>query len=843
MSAINKSTPMLEQYWRLKAEVPQALLLFRLGDFYELFEEDARIASSLLDLQLTSRDGRVAMCGIPYHALNQYAPRLLKAGHVVAIAEQMEDPATTRGLVDRQIVRVLTAGTVIPDDDIGNPRLGMLYHVRKAWVAVVIELSSGTIHVAEALDRDWERLRELWEVWHPDEYLANVDPPQDGQWGRRIDATPFLKRWDPIQLERHLNETWGISGLRRFGLDGHAAAQEALAALWSYMRGLQRQAPIHLTDIWVHRLSGEMMLSARALKQLDVLEGSHSLWERLNECRTPMGARRLREWLAHPLYDEAAIHGRQSAVQAFIDTPQERYQVRQALAEVGDFSRRLARLVMGSGRPRDIQGIHEALSQVPILWELVHDRGIWMMPDNPGLDALHQWAKELDVLNDPVPARFDESPLIRCGIDPTIDRYREILTDHRQALVALESQERERSGMKSLRVGYHRTFGYYLEVTKSQAKTPPADWQRRQTTTHTERYVSDSLRELENQIQEAQARLITEEKAWANKLQSFVVEHGKPLSALATWLADVDVLQALAEAAVKWHYTCPRGIDETSPVQIQGMRHPVLEGVLDDYVTSDIELADGHAALVVTGPNMGGKSTFMRALAQNVIMAQIGGFVAASQWSLPLFDAILTRIGAHDDLVRGQSTFMVEMQDVAEILHDASERSLVLLDELGRGTSTYDGLAIAQAVVERLAMPNCPLTIFATHYHELTALAEANPRIQNWTAEVLQTSDGPVFTHRVIPGRASRSYGIEVARQAGLPMAVVRRAQNYLDELSVHAQKPHVESDQQLTFYSPDPVFDELKASLLNVQPDDLSPREAWLWMAQWHARLSQERS
>ncbi len=833
------ATPMLEQYFRLKSEQPDALLFFRLGDFYELFDQDAEIAAPLLDLQLTSRDGRVAMCGVPHHAVNQYARRLLGEGLTVAIAEQMEDPQQAKGLVDRQIVRVLTPGTVIPEGDEASPRLGVLYRHRQGWVVVVAELSTGTCHVAEGTQsqEDRRQLQQLWSIWCPDEYLSNGDYAWHGG-GVRVDGDPYFRRTDPLQLERLVTEKLGISSFRRWGLDGRTAVHEALFALWRYLETLQRRAPVHLTDIQVHPLGDEMTLSERSLRQLDITSGDYSLWHRLNLTVTAMGARRLADWLEHPLRRVDAIEARRKAVGHWISHPMERAALRDALKQVGDLSRRVARVSMGIGRPRDVAGILAALRALPDIWPLAHHDAVWPMENSHALDRLAQLARELDVLADPVPARWDDTPLVRPGVDSSVDSSRRLLEDQRAALLELEEAERERSQIKSLRVGYHRTFGYYLEVARSQAKDVPSDWHRRQTTAHTERFLSEPLRELERAIRGAEDVVRIQERNWAARLQALVNEAAAILSPVASWLSELDVLATLSEAAVKFRYH-PAEVRAAGAVSVQGMRHPVLEGVLGDYVTSDVDLPDVHQALIITGPNMGGKSTFMRALAQNVILAQIGGWVAAEEFEAPVFDAVLTRIGADDDLVRGQSTFMVEMEEVSAILHQASPASLVLLDELGRGTSTYDGLAIAEAVIERLAMPEGPLTLFATHYHELTALAEHNPHVRNLTVEVLEGPKGPIFTHRVIPGQASRSYGIEVARLAGLPGAVVRRAEHHLNEWESQAREGGAASSaEQVTFYAPDPLAGPLLESLRSMNPDDLSPREAWMWIADWHRRV-----
>ncbi|MCY0879863.1 MAG: DNA mismatch repair protein MutS [Firmicutes bacterium] len=843
MTEASKLTPMQEQYRRLKRERPDALLLFRLGDFYELFEDDAVTAAPILDVQLTSRDGRVPMCGVPHHAVGQYAQKLLDAGFTVAIAEQMEDPATAKGLVDRQIVRVLTPGTVIPEEAERVPRLGVRYRHRQGWVILAVELSTGRIHIAEASPsrRQEEKLRELWSVWAPQEVLTNDNAPWIGD-GVAVDASAFFKRAAARDADQLLAATLGLTNLRRWGLEDREPVKDALRVMAQYLSSLHRHMPRHLQDIRVHRLDGVMHLGSRTLRQLDIVDGPYSLWKRLDLTVTPMGRRRLKEWLESPLTDEVALRRRHEVVEYWVHHELERQRVRGLLKEVGDLSRRLARMVMGLGRPRDVAAIKVALNAFPVVWESFGAGALWSLDDDIDWDGLRTLASALDVFTDPPPARWEDSPLVRPGVDASIDESRRLLENHRQALTALEEQERERSGIKALRVGFHRTFGYYLEVPRSLARDVPADWQRRQTTSHAERFISPSLRDLEAAIESAEARIVAEERRWAEAVQAKVREHAGTLAHIATWLSDVDVLTTFAEGAVRFRWHPPSFQSPEGPIEMVKVRHPVLEGILSDYVTSDLCLSDRHQALIITGPNMGGKSTFMRAIAHNVILAQIGAWVAADAFRVPLFDAVWTRIGADDDLARGQSTFMVEMEDVAAILSQATPLSLVLLDELGRGTSTYDGLAIAEAVVERLTQPEGPLTLFATHYHELTEMEEAYPRIRNYTVEVLEGPQGPIFTHRIIPGRASQSYGIEVAQRAGLPPGVVRRAQHHLKRWETREERGAAARVRaQVTFYEPDPWAGPILDALRALNPDDLSPREAWLWVHDWHRRVTQE--
>ncbi|AEJ39824.1 DNA mismatch repair protein MutS [Sulfobacillus acidophilus TPY] len=839
MSHPVKTTPMLDQYYRLKAEQPDALLLFRLGDFYELFGPDAELAAPLLDLQLTSRDGRVPMCGVPHHALHQYARKLLEAGYTVAIAEQMEDPALAKGLVDRQIVRVLTPGTVIPEDDEGVPRLAVWYRDRSGWTLAVAELSTGTVHLVEGglAEGDLEQLQELWALWHPDEFLSNHPLPFEVT-SRAVTADGWFQKVSPLAVEKYLASAFHSVSLKSWGIDdpAHPRLAPVLWALWRYLESLQRRSPRHLTQIVWHALGGSVRIGPTQLAQLDIVDGPYSLYRHLDLTATKMGSRVLREWLERPLADRAAIESRHRRVVWLVQKALVRDQLREALAQVGDLSRRVARTVLGLARPRDLAAIRTALSRIPTIAALLVDA-----PDASGLDPEDtDWtelATLLDGLIDPPPARWDDSPLVKDGLDPEIDQQRQLLRDQRERLALLEATERERSRIKSLRVGYHRTYGYYLEVTKSQAKEVPGDWQRRQSTTHTERYSSDALRELEHQIQSADGTIRARERDWTEKWLQAITQSADRLTRVSRRLAEWDALNALAEAMVRYHYTSPQWVDDAAPVVIEGLQHPVLAQHLEDYVVSDLTISPPCRAIVITGPNMGGKSTYMRAIAQNVLMAQIGGGVAARRFQMPVRHAVLTRIGADDNLVRGQSTFMVEMEEVAAILRQAGSRALVLLDELGRGTSTYDGMALALAVMERLATADGPITLFATHYHELTDLAEQHPHMTNLTVEVVETARQPIFTHRVIPGRASRSYGIHVAQMAGLPPTVIARAKAYLKELE--SRHPSAAAPaEQITLFAPDPIWEQFRQSLLALNLDDVSPREAWQWLQQWQARL-----
>lgn len=834
------STPMLDQYYRLCQEAGDAILFYRLGDFYEIFGQDAERVAPLLDVQLTSRDGKIAMCGVPHHALMAYAQRLLDRGFKVAIAEQMQDPRATKGLVDRQITQTLTPGTFIPEASDRVPRFAVLYQAPDGWALVVAEMSTGIIHVMDIDGRGSDQLLEEWERWAPHEYLSNHrgDLPLSGL---AVEPAQWFRIRNPLEDEQELARHLGATTLDSWALSSSPRARIGLLVLWRYLRASQHRNPHHLTQLRIHSQKDTMRISARTMRQLEVVQSStKSLFDYLNHTVTPMGHRLLHDWVQRPLTRMERITQRHRAVQWLLEHPDLNESLRHCLKGMGDLTRRTARLTMGSGLPRDLAGIVAALAQVPALNHLLA-MDHWWPGSLPNDKVLLELGDVLRVVSEPPPARWDDDGLIRSGIDETLDAARTLRDHQREALTELEAAERARLGLKSLKVGYHRSFGYYWDVSRGQARSVPSDWQRRQTMTNSERFTSSSLQELEQRIKEAEETIAACQSQWAHSLIEAVTQHARELGQLAEQVALADVLTSLAQVAQSDRLTSPRWVldDEQVHITAKALRHPVLASVIDDYVPSDVYLGPDHRLAVLTGPNMGGKSTYMRALAANVIMAHIGGLVSASECTFPIIDGLFTRIGADDDMFRGQSTFMVEMEEVASILKQATPSSLVLLDELGRGTSTYDGLAIARAVAERLAGPGAPWTIFATHYHELGELADELPRAFNLTAEVVEADSGRlVFTHRVVQGQASRSYGLDVAKMAGLPHTVLVRARHYLKHWEPN-RLPNPKAQEQITLFSPaDPKLHELHSALIALDPDALSPREAWQWVLDWHERL-----
>ncbi|MCL6563242.1 MAG: DNA mismatch repair protein MutS [Firmicutes bacterium] len=840
MSQELRNTPMADQYRRLKAEHPHALLLFRLGDFYELFGEDAVVAAPVLEVQLTSRDGVVPMCGVPHHALHHYLRKLMAAGFTVAIAEQVEDPKKAKGLVERRIVRTFSPGTYVPevDEQTGVPRFAVLLRDRRGWALAVAELATGAVYLTEGEGHATGPVLEEWERWQPDEFLTNWEelrPALSGQGGAGSEW--FQRRSEPI--EPYLAERLGTNTLTAWGLEDHPRAQLALYILVRSLERGQSEPLSHLTALHWYEWQSAMRLPARTLRQLDIFASDGpSLYAHLNQTVTGMGARLLQEWLLRPLVDPARIAARARAIRHWSEASLERRRLREALRRVGDLKRRVARLALGLGTPRDLLGVRQALEAVAEIRELASGAGL--VETSAEVLREGRWddlRAQLGGLVDLPPLRWNEGGLIRPGVDARLDHLRQLLSDQRAALAQLEAEERERSQIRSLKVGYHRTLGYYLEVSRSQADKVPEDWRRRQSMAHTERYTSDRLLALESEIVGAEAESLVREGELARLMVEAVRQHAAGFGQLSDTLAELDVVTALAEVVVRHGYVWPTLHAGERPLRLVALRHPVLETVLHDYVASDFLPDPEERVTIITGPNMGGKSTFMRAVAQIAILAQIGMAVPCEEAELPCFDGIYTRMGADDDLVRGQSTFMVEMEEVAAILRQAGPRSLVLLDELGRGTATYDGMAIAWAVVEHLAARDGPTTLFATHYHELTELGDRLPTVFNRTAEVVPSPGGGVlFTHRILPGKAGRSYGIEVARRAGFPPTVLQRARAVLRRFEEAPAEP---SPQQLTLFAPSPLCEEILEALKHLDPDELSPREAWRWIGQWHDRLT----
>ncbi|MEW6683844.1 MAG: DNA mismatch repair protein MutS [Nitrospirota bacterium] len=830
-------TPLMRQYEALKAEHPGALLLFRVGDFYELFGDDAAVAAPILQIALTTRDknkdNAVPLCGVPYHAAPGYVAKLLAAGRTVALAEQMEEP-TPGALVRRDVVRVLTPGTVLDD--------ALLSGADHAYLAAVIQdgdeaslaradLSTGAFHVIAARGSECAALLA--------DELARTDP-------REVLVGPGWT-WPP----RH-DAVYQACGPEAFDLHHAEQAlreQFSSSEAWESLRPIERRAAGALLRYVRHALKGRtaalspptraafgdfLDIDEAAQRTLELIRGADgsangSLLKTLDETLTPMGSRLLRERLVRPLCSRAVINSRLDAVAAFVADPSTRAAVRTHLREIGDIDRALARAAIGSCSPRDLAQLGRSLEAASLA-----AKALTASPD-PGLSALADRWEDFGSVTDQLAAAVAPSPpptvrdggVIRDGYHAELDALRALRRNGAGGLAELEARERARTGIDSLKIRHNQVFGYYIEVTKANAGRVPADYQRRQTLVNAERYVTPELAEIESKVMTADEKIRALEAQLFDDLRGAVVRHTTRLRTHALRIAEIDVTAALAEGAHRHRWVRPVVVDE--PVlNIRAGRHPVVERLLpaQRFVPNDAEM-DGAATrlILLTGPNMAGKSTYMRQVALIVIMAQMGSFVPAEAATVGLADRLFARVGAHDDIASGRSTFMVEMSETASILARATPRSLILLDEIGRGTSTFDGISIAWAVAEDVHTRIGARTLFATHYHELTALAESLPGLKNYKAAVREWNDEIVFMRKIVEGGADRSYGIQVARLAGLPDAVVRRARELLHELEQRGARPpgpaRETPPQPDLFTAPThPVVEEIvELDVLNLTP------------------------
>ncbi|MDI6871625.1 MAG: DNA mismatch repair protein MutS [Bacillota bacterium] len=809
---------MLKQYYELKRECGDALVLFRLGDFFELFGEDARVAARILEITLTGRDagraGRIPMCGVPYHAVQGYAAKLVAAGYKVALCDQIEDPKLAKGIVRRAVVRIITPGTAFDldnGDGRGNRYLAAVVTRAGAWGLAYADVSTGEFATTELRgDRAESRLRDELRRLNPAELLvpesgATDDHPavlqreyarlvRPGEPGPAV--TPLEEAtFSPEAAGRVLRQHFGTVSLAGFGCEGLPLAIGASGALLAYLQRTQRAALTHLTRLVTYSVEESMTLDPATRRSLELCEAQRDgsrkgtlLWV-LDHTVTAMGGRLLRDWLQRPLKGVEPINRRLEAVEDLVRDGTRRRLLRQALQKVYDLERLLGRVGLGVANGRDLVALGRSLAEVPAVKDLCLAAGSALLREvGEQLDPLTDLAGLLQrALVDDPPVGIKEGGLIRPGYCAELDQLREAATSGKDWIAGLEAKEREATGIKSLKVGFNKVFGYYIEVTRPNLPLVPAGrYERKQTLVNAERFVTPELKEYEALVLGAEEKMAGLEYDLFVEVRDAVAERAAQLQATARLLATVDVLASLAEAAVAGGY-CRPTVSEGEALRIVEGRHPVVERTLPSgaFVPNDTNLDADHRFLLVTGPNMAGKSTYLRQVALIVLMAQIGSFVPAKAAEIGLVDRIFTRVGAADDLAGGQSTFMVEMTEVANILHHATRRSLIILDEVGRGTSTFDGLAIAWAVTEYIHDPGRlgAKTLFATHYHELTRLEGRLPGLRNVSVAVRREGENVVFLHRIIPGGADESYGIEVAKLAGLPRPLLRRAREVLDRL------------------------------------------------------------
>lgn len=791
-------TPMMQQYLDLKKQYPDELLMFRLGDFYELFFEDAVTASRCLEITLTGRDagpqGRVPMCGVPHHAVQQYLERLMEQGFRVAICEQLEDPKVAKGLVKRDVVRVVTPGTWIREGVAETNFLAAFVQVNDVWAAALADLSTGEVNYSQG-DAPGS-LKTFLTQWQPREVLIfddmELDLPGLTQWAEQNGAVlthkasavhGFSTAGEVLLRQYH------VESLETLGIRENSLTALALAAVLGYIEDTQRQTLCHFKFPRNLSNQGHMAMDPVAQRHLEVFETLRSrqrkgsLYHLLNQTATAMGARLLRQWLDWPLQDSAEINQRLDALEGLVNNLFARSALQSALREIYDLERILAKVSFGSGTARDLVMLSHSLQVVPEIRARVDEGRLpWLetlWSQTPELVPLVE--KMVHFLVDDPPVGLHDGGIIRSGVDEELDQLRELKAGGTQWLADLEKRERDRTGIRSLKVGYNKVFGYYLEVSKANLAAVPEEYERRQTLAAAERYVIPELKEMEARVLQAEERALQREYELFAQLRADVLASVADIQAIAGVLAVTDVVTALASVAANHGYVRPV-IHQGRGIHIVDGRHPMVEDANPGrFVPNDTNLSEGQNLVLLTGPNMAGKSTYMRQVALIVLMAHMGSFVPARAAKIGRIDRIFTRIGASDDLSAGQSTFMVEMVELAQILHQATERSLVLLDEIGRGTSTYDGMSIAEAVLETLQSSGMqPLTLFATHYHELSETVERLSGATNCSVAVEETETGIAFLHTVVPRPADRSYGIQVARLAGIPDIVIDRAMELL---------------------------------------------------------------
>jgi DNA mismatch repair protein MutS len=871
------ATPMIRQYLEVKARVPDAILFFRLGDFYEMFFEDAVTASEALQITLTARskgDDKVPMCGVPHHAARGYVAKLLEKGFKVAICDQVEEPGKS-AIVRREVTRVVTPGMVL-DDQVLDPRessfLGAVAFGPAGGGLALLDASTGELRCGEVGD-DARLVDELRRAGVRELLLAaDADPARADALARAVGAPAARRAADDFaradeRLRRHL----GVPSLEAFGVAGLPLGLAAAAAALAYLADTQRATPRHVDRLARLRTDDVLLLDEATRAHLELertLSGGRkkgTLLGLLDRTTTAPGGRRLAEWLRYPLTDLALIGARLDAVEELAGSTVLREDLGQALRPVADAERLVSRLVLGQGNARDLRALAGALLALPPLADLLAGRSAPLLADCAGrLRGLEALAAHLDraVAEDP-PATLKEGGLVRRGFSAELDEIVAIAEDGKGFIARLEGKERERTGIGSLKVRFNRVFGYYLEVTKANLHLVPPDYERRQTTVGGERFATPELKRFEETVLTAEERRAALEERLFGELRARVAAEAPRIRTAADAVATADALLSLARVAAERGYARPE-VDGSDALEILDGRHPVVEALLPEgpaaFVPNDVLVAargapeaEAHGCLqIITGPNMAGKSTVMRQAALVTLLAQMGSFVPARRARVGVVDRIFTRVGASDDLARGRSTFMVEMTETAAILHNATRRSLVVLDEIGRGTSTFDGLSIAWAVAEHLHDRAGCRTLFATHYHELQDLARERPTVRNLTVAVREVGDRVVFLRKLVKGGASRSYGIEVAKLAGLPAEVLVRAREILKNLEAlevdeggHAtiargRRRRAEAPPQLGLFAapPDPAAEEVARALRELDVDTLRPLDALNLVAGWKARL-----
>ncbi|MFJ5348113.1 DNA mismatch repair protein MutS [Pectobacterium parvum] len=841
---LDSHTPMMQQYFRLKAEHPEILLFYRMGDFYELFYDDAKRASQLLDISLTKRGASagepIPMAGVPHHAVENYLARLVQMGESVAICEQIGDPAISKGPVERKVVRIVTPGTISDEALLQEKQdnlLAAIWQDGRGFGYATLDISSGRFRVSEPADR--ETMAAELQRTNPAELLY----PESFESMDLIETRHGLRRrplweFEPDTARQQLNLQFGTRDLTGFGVEQAKLALRAAGCLLQYAKDTQRTSLPHIRGITMERQQDGIIMDAATRRNLELTQnlsgGVENTLAAVLDCTvTAMGSRMLKRWIHMPSRDIEALKQRQQAISALQDiTPD----LQPSLRQVGDLERILARLALRTARPRDLARMRHAFQQFPDIREQLAPL------DTDSVRRLVSLIGQFDELRDLLERAVVEAPpvlvrdggVIAPGYHSELDEWRALAEGASDYLDRLEIREREKLGLDTLKVGFNGVHGYYIQVSRGQSHLVPIHYVRRQTLKNAERYIIPELKEYEDKVLTSKGKALALEKALYDELFDLLLPHLAELQQSAAALAELDVLTNLAERADTLNYVCPTLSDKPG-IKITGGRHPVVEQVLrEPFISNPLSLAPQRRMLIITGPNMGGKSTYMRQAALIVLMAHIGCFVPADQAIIGPVDRIFTRVGAADDLASGRSTFMVEMTETANILHNATENSLVLMDEIGRGTSTYDGLSLAWACAENLASRIKAMTLFATHYFELTTLPEKMEGVVNVHLDAREHGDTIAFMHSVQDGAASKSYGLAVAALAGVPKEVIKRARQKLKELetlSNNASSSHIDGAQLalLSNDEPSPAIEALEA----IDPDALTPRQALDWLYQ----------
>jgi DNA mismatch repair protein MutS len=855
-------TPMMQQYLKIKAEHPDILLFYRMGDFYELFFDDAKKASELLDISLTARGksggNAIPMAGVPYHAVENYLARLVKMGKSVAIVEQVGDPATSKGPVERRVQRIVTPGTVSDEallEDKQDSILAAVVCIKQQnntyFGYATLDVTTGRFTLCEP--KDAEALAAEVQRTNPVELLY----PEDFAYQHIIEQRKGLRRrpqweFDFDTATKLLNQQFDTKELTGFGVTAHKTGLCAAGCVMQYVKDTQRSALPHIRNIVLETEADTVLMDAATRRNLELTQNlagtkEHTLASVLDNASTPMGSRLLQRWLHRPLTNITILKQRQLNIKSLLNSDYS--QLQSSLKQVGDMQRVLARLALRSARPRDFARLRQAFMLLPNIQAFVTDQSAESA--NTGLMQLasdiNQFPTFADLLNNAIedipPILIRDGGVIKTGYNAQLDELRALHKGATGYLDELEQREKERTGISTLKVGYNRVHGYFIEVSRSYADKVPADYVRRQTLKNNERYIIQELKEHEDKVLTSQSKSLALEKRLYDELFDILLPELANLMQSADAVAELDVLTNLAERAETLNYHCPELTDKKGIHFGQG-RHPVVENVMKTpFIANPIAVNPNRRMLVITGPNMGGKSTYMRQTALIVLMAYIGSFIPAENAQIGPIDRIFTRIGASDDLASGRSTFMVEMTETANILNNATANSLVLLDEIGRGTSTYDGLSLAWACAQYLATKVQSYTLFATHYFELTQLAEDLPELANVHLDAVEYEETIRFMHAVQEGAANKSYGLQVAQLAGVPKSVIHKAKRKLAELenqpvSNNPSHARQEQEQQLNLLN---SVDDLRLSLKQINPDDLTPKQALEYLYQLKTLASQD--